>query len=43
MTVEIVKSSGCDLRMQKTYDRNMAAIGNLGVGSRQSAVLGNCR
>lgn len=26
MTVEIVKSSGCDLRMQKTYDRNMAAL-----------------
>lgn len=31
MTVEIVKSSGCDLRMQKACDRNMAAIGNLRV------------
>lgn len=43
MTVEIVKSSGCDLRMQKTYDRNMAAIGNLGVCSRQAAMLGESR
>lgn len=40
MTVEIVKSSGCTLRMQKACDRNMAANGNLRVGSRQSAVLG---
>lgn len=40
MTVEIVKSSGCDLRMQKAYDRNMAAIENLRFGSRQAAALG---
>jgi len=40
MTVEFVKSSGCDLRMQKACDRNMAAIGNFGVWSRQAAALG---
>lgn len=43
MTVEIVKSSGCDLRMQKACDRNIAAIGNLRVCSRQAAMLGESR